>query len=37
MNYSAVFQIAKRFEQKSEVNCGIKEVMQKLITALKEV
>lgn len=37
MNYSAVFQVAKRFEQKSEVNYEIKEVMQKLITALKEV
>jgi chromosomal replication initiation ATPase DnaA len=37
MNYSAVFQVAKRFEQKSEVNYEIKEVMQKLITVLKEV
>jgi hypothetical protein len=27
---------AKRFEQKSEVNDEIKEVMQKVITALKE-
>ena len=37
MNYSAVSQAAKRFEQKSEVNNGIKKDMQKVITALKEI
>ena len=36
MDYSAVSQAAKRFEQKSEVNDEIKEVMQKVIPALKE-
>jgi len=36
MDYSAVSQAAKRFEQKSEANDEIKEVMQKVITALKE-
>ena len=36
MDYSAVSQAAKRFEQKSEVNDEIKEVMQKVVTALKE-
>jgi len=36
MDYSAVSQAAKRFEQKSEVNHEIKEVMQKVITVLKE-
>jgi len=36
MDYSAVSQAAKRFEQKSEVNHEIKEDMQKVITALKE-
>ena len=36
IDYSAVSQAAKRFEQKSEVNHEIKEVMQKVITALKE-
>jgi len=36
MDYSAVSQAAKRFEQKSEVNSEIKEDMQKMITALKE-
>jgi len=30
MGYSAVSQIAKRFEQKSEVNDEIKESMQKV-------
>ena len=30
-------QAAKRFEQKSEVNDEIKENMQKVITALKEI
>jgi len=33
----AVSQTAKRFEQKSEVNHEIKEVMQKMIKALKEL
>ena len=37
MDYSAVSQAAKRFEQKSEVNDEIKEVMQKVIAATKEV
>ena len=37
MDYSAVSQAAKRFEQKTEVNHEIKEVMQRVITALKEV
>ena len=37
MDYSAVSQTAKRFEQKSEVNNEIKEYMQKVITALKEI
>lgn len=37
MDYSAVSQAAKRFEQKSEVNNEIKENMQRVITALKEI
>jgi len=37
MDYSAVSQAAKRFEQKSEVNNEIKEKMQKVIMALKEI
>ena len=37
MDYSAVSQAAKRFEQKSEVNNKIKENMQKVIRALKEI
>jgi len=37
MDYSAVSQIAKRFEQKSEVNDKIKENLQKVIRALKEI
>jgi len=37
MDYSAVSQTTKRFEQKSEVNNEIKEDMQKVITALKEI
>jgi chromosomal replication initiation ATPase DnaA len=37
MDYSAVSQAAKRFEQKSEVNNEIKENMQKVIMALKEI
>ena len=36
MDYSAVSQAAKRFEQKSEANHEIKEVMQKVVTVLKE-
>ena len=37
MDYSAVSQTAKRFEQKSKVNYEIKENMQKVITALKKI
>jgi len=37
MDYSAVSQAAKRFEQKSKVNGKIKEGLQKVITALKEI
>lgn len=37
MDYSAVSQAAKRFEQKSKVNNEVKENMQKVITALKEM
>jgi len=37
MDYSAVSQIVQRFEQKSEVNHEIKENMQKVIKALKEI
>ena len=37
MDYSAVSQAAKRFEQKSKVNDKIKESLQKVITALKEI
>jgi len=37
VDYSAVSQAAKRFKQKSEVNNEIKEKMQKVITALKEM
>ena len=36
MDYSAVSQAAKRFEQKSEANHEINEVIQKMIIALKE-
>jgi len=36
MDYSAVSQAAKRFEQKSEVNDEIKEIVQKAVTTLKE-
>ena len=36
-DYSAVSQTAKRFEQKSEVDHEIEKVMQRVITALKEV
>ncbi len=37
MDYSAVSQVAKRFEQKNEVNNEIKGNMQKVIKALKEI
>lgn len=37
MDYSAVSQAAKRFEQKSKVNDKIKESLQKVIKALKEI
>ena len=37
MGYSAVSQAAKRFEQKSELDYKIKEVIKKVVTALKEV
>jgi len=37
MDYSVVSQAAKRFEQKNEVNDEIKENMQKVIKALKEI
>ncbi len=37
MDYSAVSQNAKRFEQKSEVNHEVKEKMQKVITALGRI
>ena len=37
MDYSAISQAAKRFEQKSEVNNEIKESIQKVITALEEI
>jgi len=37
MDCSAVYQAAKRFEQKSEVNNEIKENIQKVITTLKEI
>ena len=37
MDYSAVSQAAKRFEQKSEVNNETKENIQKVIKALKEI
>jgi len=36
MGYSAVSQVAKRFEQKNKVNNKIGEIKQKLIAALKE-
>ncbi|GAG51687.1 unnamed protein product, partial [marine sediment metagenome] len=36
MDYSAISQAAKRFEQKSKVNYEIKEIKQKMIAALKE-
>jgi len=37
MGYSAASQIVKRFEQKSKVNDKIKESLQKVIMALKEI
>ena len=37
MNYSAVYQTTKRFEQKSKVNDKTKESLQKAITVLKEI
>jgi hypothetical protein len=37
MDYLAVSQTTKRFEQKSEVNNEIKENIQKVITTLKEI
>jgi len=37
MDYSAVSQAAKRFEQRTEVDNEIKEYIQKVITALKEI
>jgi len=36
MDYSAVSQTAKRFEQESKVNNKIGDIKQKMITALKE-
>jgi len=36
MDYSAVFQGAKRFEQESKVNYKIGEVKQKMMATLKE-
>jgi hypothetical protein len=36
MDYSAVSQAAKKFEQESKVNHKIGEIKQKMITALKE-
>jgi hypothetical protein len=36
MDYSAVSQAAKRFEQKSKVNHKIEEIKQKVITALRD-
>ncbi len=37
MDYSAISQATKRFEQKSKVNSEIKENMQEVITALKKI
>jgi hypothetical protein len=36
MDYSAVSQAAKRFEQKSKTNYKIRESKQKIVTALRE-
>ena len=37
MDYLTVSQAAKRFEQKCKVNDKIRENLQKVITALKEM
>jgi len=37
MDYSAVSQAAKRFEQESKVNHKIEEIKQKIIAVLKEM
>jgi hypothetical protein len=36
MDYSAVSQAAKRFEQKSKTNYKIEEIKQKMIEVLRE-
>jgi len=36
MDYSAVSQAAKRFEQKSKINYKIGEIKRKVITTLRE-
>jgi len=36
MDYSAVSQMAKRFEQESKVNHEIGEIKQEIMAALKE-
>jgi len=36
MDYSAVSQAAKRFEQESKVNHKIREIKQKMIATLRE-
>jgi len=36
MDYSPVSQAAKRFEQESKVNQKLREIKQKMITALEE-
>jgi hypothetical protein len=36
MDYSAVSQAAKRFEQESKVNHEIGEIKQKIVIALRE-
>jgi len=36
MDYPAVSQVAKRFEQKSKINHEIEEIKQKIIAALRE-
>jgi len=36
MDYSAVSQVAKRFEQESKVNQKIGEIKKKIIATLKE-
>jgi hypothetical protein len=37
MDYSAVSQAAKRLKHKSELDYKVKEVIKKVVTALKEV